>query len=83
MLSAPRDRGQGLNEGPAVRVRSTRLDDDTPAAVRDTLTVYDLAIDFSHDPEEITAALQTIFEEAIATRRWARRSPCTGLDTAT
>lgn len=62
-----------MTEGPAVRVRSVRLDDKTPAALRDTTAVYDLAIDFSHDPEEITAALQVLFVEAIETRRWARR----------
>lgn len=56
------------------------LDDGTPAAVRDTSSIYDLAIDFSHSPEEITAALQCLFEEAIRTRRWGRRQGDAGPD---
>ncbi|MEE4546749.1 hypothetical protein V2S66_32895 [Streptomyces sp. V4-01] len=64
-----------FESAPAVRVRSLRLDGDTPAALRDTATVLDLAIDFSHSPEEITEALRALFQEAIETRRWTRRQP--------
>jgi hypothetical protein len=60
---------------PMARVRSVRLGEGTPAAIRDTINVLDLAIDFSHSPEEITAALQCLLEEAIETRRWIRRQP--------
>jgi hypothetical protein len=70
-------------EGPAVRVRSVRLDDATPAAVRDTTNVYDLAIDFSHEPEQIVAALQALFEDAIETERWTRRQGDAGSTDAT
>lgn len=60
---------------PVVRVRSVRLDDETPAAIRDTASVLDLAIDFSHSPDDITAALKCLLDEAIKTRRWTRRQP--------
>lgn len=42
-------------------------------AVRDTVNVYDLAIDFTAPPGEITAALEAIFQEGIDSGRWARR----------
>jgi hypothetical protein len=61
-----------------VRVRSMRLDGDCPAALRDTVDVYDLAIDFTKSPEQITAALQCLFEEAIESERWTRRGRCAG-----
>lgn len=60
-----------------VRVRDVRLDDDCPATVRDTVNVYDLAIDFSKPPEQITAALTVLFQEAIDSERWARRKRAT------
>lgn len=60
-----------------------RLDDDCPAAVRDTTAVYDLAIDFTKPVEEITAALQCLFQEAIDTKRWARRGGNAGPTEAT
>lgn len=50
-----------------------RLDDDCPAAVRDTANVYDLAIDFTKSPEQIAAALECLFQEGIDTERWTRR----------
>lgn len=70
-------------EVPEVRVRAVRLDDDTPAAVRDTTGVFDLAIDFSHSPDEITAALTALFQEAIDSHRWARRQGTAGRTPAT
>ncbi|WP_141726191.1 hypothetical protein [Actinacidiphila rubida] len=66
-----------------VRVRAIRLDDETPAAVRDTTRLVDLAIDFSHPPGEITAALTALFQEAIDSKRWARREPPAGPTAAT
>lgn len=65
---------------PEVRVRSMRLDDGCPAAVRDTNQVFDLAIDFTKSPGEITAALQCLFQEAIDTERWTRRRGDAGSD---
>jgi hypothetical protein len=58
---------------PAVRVRSELFDDGTPAVVRDTLNTFDLAIDFTKPPEQITAALTALFQEAIDSKRWTRR----------
>jgi hypothetical protein len=68
---------------PEVRVRSIRLDDDCPAAVRDTVNVYDLAIDFTKSPEQITAALQCLFQEAIDSERWTRRRGDAGSSSST
>jgi hypothetical protein len=62
-----------VTEAMDVRVRAVSLDDDTAAAVRDTPRVYDLAIDFSKPPAEITAALTVLFQDAISSGRWARR----------
>lgn len=50
-----------------------RLDEGRPAAVRDTENVFDLAIDFTAQPHEITAALTALFQEAVDSKRWARR----------
>ncbi|MEW2518157.1 DUF6907 domain-containing protein [Actinacidiphila alni] len=61
-----------------VQVRSMRLDDAVPVALRDTTKKFDLAIDFSHPPTNIAAALQVLFEEAIETQRWTRRQPTAG-----
>jgi len=66
-----------------VRVRSVVLDDDTAAAVRDTTKVYDLAIDFTKSPDEITAALEVLFRDAIDSGRWARRKGDAGPQRAT
>lgn len=60
-----------------------RLDDDCPAAVRDTSQVFDLAIDFTKSPHEITAALQCLFQEAIDTERWTRREGNAGTNGTT
>lgn len=53
-----------------------RLDDDCPAALRDTTQVFDLAIDFTKSPEQITGALTALFQEGIDTERWTRRDRC-------
>ena len=60
---------------PAVRVRATRLDKGSPVALRDTLSIFDLAIDFDQSPDDITAALAAVFREAIETGRWSRSRP--------
>jgi hypothetical protein len=59
------------------------LDDDTPAAVRDTNQIFDLAIDFTKPPEQITAALTVLFEDAIRSERWTRRKGNVGPDATT
>jgi hypothetical protein len=77
------ERNEDEDEVPEVRVRDMRLDGDCPAAVRDTAHVFDLAIDFSHSPQEITAALTALFQEAIDSHRWARRQGTAGRPSAT
>jgi hypothetical protein len=72
-----------VTEVTEVRVRSIALDDDTAAAVRDTTRVYDLAIDFTKPPEQITVALEALFRDAIDSGRWARRKGDAGPQRAT
>jgi hypothetical protein len=81
-MTAVRARGMGVCVF-KVRVRSTRLDDETAVALRDTTTVYDLAIDFSKPPEVITAGLEALIQEGIDSGRWARRKGNTEPDSAT
>lgn len=56
-----------------VRVRSIRLTDGEPAALRDTPDVFDLGIDFTQPPDDIAAALAAIWQEAVDSGRWARQ----------
>lgn len=56
-----------------------RLDNDEPAALRDTTNVFDLAIDFSKPEEQIVAAVQCLLQEA-ANERWTRRKGAAGPD---
>ena len=53
-----------------VRVRAAQLDNGVPVAVRDTLRVYDLMIDFGNPPEVIATALAHLFQEAVDSGRW-------------
>jgi len=57
---------------PEVTVQAVDLKGETPVAVRDSLTSYDLAIDFSWPPEQIAASLQSVFREGVDSGRWAR-----------
>lgn len=59
-----------------------RLDNDGPAALRDTTRVFDLAIDFSQPEEDIAAAVQSLLSEALNTR-WTRRQGGTGSNSST
>jgi hypothetical protein len=63
-----------------VRVRDVRLDQGRPVAVRDTLSVYDLAIDFEQDPADIVAGLRELFQDGVDTGRWTRNRPPYGND---
>jgi hypothetical protein len=56
-----------------VRVRSIRLSNGEPAALRDTPGTFDLAIDFSQPEEDVVAAIQCLLQEA-ADERWTRRT---------
>ncbi|WNI15536.1 hypothetical protein [Actinacidiphila sp. ITFR-21] len=56
-----------------VRVRAVHLDEGCPVVLRDTVNVYDLAIDFTASPEDITAALAAVWQEAVDSGRWTRR----------
>ena len=47
---------------PRVRVHAQDLKGETPVAVRDSLSRYDLAIDFSWPAEDIVAGLQQVFQ---------------------
>ena len=57
---------------PEVRVHAKDLKGETPVAVRDGLTRYDLAIDFSWPPEDIVAGLQRVFQDGVDSGRWSR-----------
>lgn len=58
--------------GPVVNVHAADLNGETPVAVRDSLTRYDLAIDFSRPAEDIAPALQTVLRDGVDSGRWAR-----------
>jgi hypothetical protein len=55
-----------------VHVHAADLRGETPVAVRDSLTAYDLAIDFSWPPEDIVASLQSLFRDGVNSGRWSR-----------
>lgn len=61
-----------MAEPPTVYVRAADLKGETPVAVRDSLSRYDLAIDFSWPPEKIAAGLQSVFRDAVDAERWSR-----------
>ncbi|MFD3741633.1 hypothetical protein, partial [Streptomyces sp. NPDC058629] len=56
-----------------MRVTSEDLHGQAPVALRDSLSSYSLAIDFSWPPEKIAAALTEVFQEAVDSHRWSRR----------
>ncbi|MEU2799009.1 hypothetical protein [Streptomyces sp. NPDC007117] len=56
-----------------MRVTSEDLHGEAPVALRDSRSSYELAIDFSYPPEQITAALTDVFQEAVDSHRWSRR----------
>ncbi|MGW0417494.1 hypothetical protein [Streptomyces sp. NPDC003015] len=58
--------------GPVVNVHAADLNGETPVAVCDSLTRYDLAIDFSRPAEDIAPALQTVLRDGVDSGRWAR-----------
>lgn len=57
---------------PEVRVHAVDLQGETPVAVRDSLTRYDLGIDFSFPAEDIAAGLQTVLRDGVDGGRWSR-----------
>lgn len=57
---------------PTVRVHAKDLKGETPVAVRDSLSRYDLVIDFSWPAEDIVAGLQQVFQEGVDSGRWSR-----------
>lgn len=57
---------------PVVSVHAVDLNGETPVAVRDSLTRYDLAIDFSSPAEDIAEALQAHLRDGVGSGRWAR-----------
>jgi hypothetical protein len=59
-------------EPPKVHVRAEDLKGETPVAVRDSLSRYDLVIDFSWPPEAIAAGLQSVFRDGVESGRWSR-----------
>lgn len=63
-----------MTEGPRVRVSVKDLRGEAPVALRDSLSSYDLAIDFSWPPERIVEALTNVFQECVDSRRWSRQN---------
>lgn len=61
-----------MAEPPTVYVRAADLKGETPVAVRDSLSRYDLAIDFSRPPEEIAAGIQSVLQDGVDSGRWSR-----------
>jgi hypothetical protein len=53
-------------------VSVTDLRGEAPVVLRDSLTTYDLAIDFSWPPERIAAALTEVLQECVDSCRWKR-----------
>ncbi|MGW5352255.1 hypothetical protein ACWERV_17300 [Streptomyces sp. NPDC004031] len=58
-----------------VRVSDVRLGEGRAVALRDTLSVVDLGIDFTQPPEDIVAGLAALIRESIQTGRWTRNRP--------
>jgi hypothetical protein len=67
-----RGNGGRMTEGPRVHVRAKDLGGEAPVALRDSLSAYDLAIDFSYPPERIAEALTLVMQECVDSRRWNR-----------
>lgn len=61
-----------MTEGPRVHVRAKDLRGEAPVALRDSLSSYDLAIDFTWPPERIAEALTAVLQECVDSRRWTR-----------
>lgn len=61
-----------MADTPEVTVQAVNLKGETPVAVRDSLSRYDLAIDFSWPPEQIAASLQSVFRDGVDSGRWSR-----------
>lgn len=55
-----------------MQVSAMDLRGEAPVALRDSLTTYDLAIDFSWPPERIAEALTGVLQECVDSRRWTR-----------
>lgn len=64
--------GGRVVEPPKVHVQAADLKGETPVAVRDSLSSYELAIDFSWPPEAIVASLQQVFRDGVDSGRWSR-----------
>lgn len=62
-----------MTEVPRVRVTAENLCGEAPVALRDSTSAFELAIDFSWPPEQITEALTGIFQEGVDSHRWIRR----------
>lgn len=60
-------------EAPQVTVYAADLGGRAPAALKDSVKEFRLAIDFSRPPEEIAASLTLLFQENVDSRRWTRR----------
>lgn len=58
-----------------MHVSAMDLRGEAPVALRDSLTSYDLAIDFSWPPERIAEALTELFQEGVDSNRWNRARP--------
>lgn len=65
-----------MTEVPRVHVHAVDLQGETPVALYDSASRFELGIDFSQSPEQITSALTDVFQEAVDTSRWQRRGPC-------
>lgn len=62
-----------MTEVPQVHVHAVDLDGEVVVANYDSCHRYELGIDFSRTPGEITDALTDLFQEAVDTGRWCRR----------
>lgn len=54
-----------------VRIRAAQLDDGVPVACRDTMTVFELVIDFGQPSADIVAAIQAVLQDGVD-NRWTR-----------
>ena len=57
---------------PQVTIHTVDLNGETPVALRDSRTRYDLAIDFTWPAKDIASALQSLIQDGIDSGRWVR-----------
>lgn len=65
-----------MTEAPRIHVEAVSLG-GCPVALYDDLGKFVLGIDFSCPPEQIAAAMETVFQESVDTGRWSRND-CRG-----